>query len=545
MNDRDDNDLASSLSAYLEGYSTYARTAQARPQERVPVTSARRGRLLSSAIAGLVAVVIGVPVGVTLLFRSGGTRSSAGVVQGPAGVSDLQMFSPTSGWAWGGGSDILHTTVGVQQWTIVAPPVGQFNVIEVAWVNALSARLLASSGSATNVGTYQLVGWSTDDGGATWTQGQPFVALDETIQSIYSATDLDFVDGMHGWFFDTQDGTEGSPIFIFRTVDGGMHWAQVETTPAHGAAPAGALPVSCVKYGMAFADPTTGWVAGGCVDGGPFFDVSHDGGATWSPQALDCGAGCTINAPQFTSSLDGELVAAISTPMLFATTDGGRTWTQRAEPPATFVHFINADDGFALGLTGNTNPTAVVWATRDGGRSWHEAGRSAGSGASATGPDTDIDDIDFVNASLGWATPVDISTQPANSVATPKSAPYNFLWQTKDAGATWTLITPTFLRGSTVETGVVEGTLEAVGGVAPGTPRPLNGSITLRDPDGTVFMATAGSDGVFMVRVPIGTYTIIGRSPLIGSGGADCLSSGLVTVKTGAVIRVVVACSVK
>jgi len=500
---------------------------------------------MSSAVAVVVAVVIGVPLGVTLLLHSGGTRSVPGVVQGPAEVSDLHMFSPTSGWAWGGGSDILHTTVGVQQWTIVPPPVGRFNVIEVAWVDALSARILASSGSTQNVGTYQLVGWSTDDGGAKWTQGKSFTALDETAQSMYSAADLDFVDRAHGWFFDTQDGTEGSPIFIFRTVDGGMHWSRVETTPASGAAAPGALPVSCAKYGMAFADTTTGWVAGGCVNGGPFFEVTHDGGATWRPQSLDCGTGCAVNAPQFTSPLDGELVAANGTPMLFATTDGGRTWTQRAEPPATSVDFINADDGLALGLTGNNNPSsAVLWTTKDGGRSWQEARRTAGSEASATGPASDIDEIDFVNASLGWATPVDISSGPANSVATPNTAPFTF-WQTDDAGATWTLVTPSFLRGSTVATGVIQGTLEAVGGAAPGTPRPLRGSIRLRDSDGRIFTATVGSDGVFLVRVPIGTYAITGRSLLYDGGNVDCPSSGPATLTVGATIRVVVACQVR
>ena len=96
-----------------------------------------------------------------------------------------------------------------------------------------------------------------------------------------------------------------------------------------------------------------------------------------------------------------------------------------------------------------------------------------------------------------------------------------------------------------MDSGVVQGTLEAVGGAAPGTPRPLKGSVTLRDSDGTVFTATAGSDGVFLVRVPIGTYAITGRSPLYDSGNADCPSSGPVTVTVGATIRVVVACPEK
>jgi photosystem II stability/assembly factor-like uncharacterized protein len=545
MSDREDDDLASSLSAYLDGYATYPRTEQPQPRKRGPVSSIRHNRiLLSSAFAVLAAVVIGIPAGVTLLLRSGGTTSPAQFVQGPAYIGDLHMFSPTTGWAWGGGSDILHTTTGVQQWILVPPPVGRFNVIEVSWVNAQSARVLASSGSSQNVGTYQLVGWSTDDGGASWRQGQSFSALDETAQGIYSASDLSFVDPMHGWFFDTQDGAEGSPIFIFRTVDAGMHWSQVEMTPARGTAAAGALPVGCAKNGMTFLDSTTGWVVGACIGGGPFFDVTHDGGATWSPQPFDCTSGCSLDAPQFTSSLDGVLVAAVGIPVLFATTDGGRTWTRRADLPATFVHFINADVGFTLGLTGNDNPSAVVWNTHDGGRSWREAANTARSGTNAVGPTSDIDQIDFVNANLGWATPVDITSGGLNYTPTPNTAPFTF-WETKNAGVTWSLVTPRFLRSSTSGTGVVLGTLEAVGGVAPGAPRPLRGSITLRDAAGTAFTATAGSDGVFSFRVPTGSYTITGRSPLYDSGSVDCHSIEPVTVTAGATIRVVVACSEK
>jgi photosystem II stability/assembly factor-like uncharacterized protein len=540
--DRDD-DLRGPLTDYLSGYSTYPRDTQPLPQQRASVTSVRRKRLLSSAIAVVVALIIGVPVGVTLLLRSGGTNSPAGIVKGPGDVADLHMISRTTGWAWGGGSQILHTNVGVQQWTIVPPPVGRFNVIEVAWIDAQSARILASSGSAQFVGTYRLVGWSTNDGGATWTEGQPFTALDETTQSLYSATALEFVDRTHGWFFDTQDGTEGSPIFIYRTVDAGAHWEQVEMTPARGAAAAGALPVGCLKYGMSFVDAKTGWVAGGCVGGGPFFDVTHDGGTTWIPQSLDCGDGCSLTAPQFTSPLDGELVAAVAVPTLFVTTDGGLTWKQRGNVPTTFVDFINANTGFALALTDNVNPSPVMWTTDDGGRSWHEARRAAGSGAA--GPTSDVDEVDFVDASLGWVTPVGVTTfDPSNRIPTPTNTPFVFL-QTDDGGATWRSVVPAFVQ-SAPQSGLIDGTLEAVGGAAPGTPRPLSGSITLRNSDGRVFTATAGSGGVFTVRVPIGTYTVTGRSPLYDSGSANCYSGGPATVTgAGETIHVIVACSEK
>jgi hypothetical protein len=90
--------------------------------------------------------------------------------------------------------------------------------------------------------------------------------------------------------------------------------------------------------------------------------------------------------------------------------------------------------------------------------------------------------------------------------------------------------------------GRILGTLEAVGGPAPGTPRPLRGSITLRNSSGTAFTATAGSDGAFSVRIPPGPYTVIGRSPLYDSGIADCQPIEPVTVVAGTTIRVVVAC---
>ena len=539
MSDRN-NELASSLSGYLAGYATYPRTG---PQRTALEFARRRGHrtFMTAAIAAVVALVIAVPVEVTVLLRSGSLHSAAGSVAGPPYVGNLQMFTPTTGWAWGGGTATLHTDVGVQQWTVVPPPVGRLNIIEVAWVDAQSARILAASGSANLVGRDQLITWSTDDGGATWTEGQAFTALDETAQSLNAASDLDFIDQTHGWFFDTQEGTEGSPIFIFRTVDGGMHWSRVEMTPATGTAAPGALPVTCTKTGMTFVDATTGWVTGSCGGSGPFFDVTHDGGTTWSAQFINCPSQCTLNAPQFTSSLDGFLTAAVSVPYLFATTDGGRTWTQRADLPASFVLFINADDGFVLGLSGGEQLPAVVWSTNDGGRSWHAVTRTS----KAQGPDSDIDAIDFVSATLGWAVPVYIGTGLFTGTPTPNTTPFT-LWQTRDAGAAWNLVTPTFTRSRLPSRrGTVRGTLETVGGVAPGTPRPITGSITLRNSAGSVFTATAGSDGTFAVQVSPGIYTVTATSPFLGGGGVCDSFGGSVSVAAGATVTTVVACSIK
>jgi hypothetical protein len=90
--------------------------------------------------------------------------------------------------------------------------------------------------------------------------------------------------------------------------------------------------------------------------------------------------------------------------------------------------------------------------------------------------------------------------------------------------------------------GRIQGMLEAVGGPAPGTPRPLMGSITLRNSSGTAFTTTAGSDGAFSARIPPGTYTVIGRSPLYDSGSGDCRPIEPVTVVASTTTQVVVAC---
>jgi len=97
--------------------------------------------------------------------------------------------------------------------------------------------------------------------------------------------------------------------------------------------------------------------------------------------------------------------------------------------------------------------------------------------------------------------------------------------------------------------GVITGSLVAVGGVPPGLPRPLPGSITARNAGGTVYTTSAGSNGAFFLRVPPGSYTVVGRSPLYDGGRVDCLPTkvpiGPITVATRATVRVELACSVK
>src|ERR1700693_4313358 len=102
----------------------------------------RHRRLVASLIAAVAAVVVAVPVGVGVLLRTG---ASGGWSTSTPPVLALRMYGSTAGWAWGGGDEILHTISGVQHWTIVAPPIGRRAIVEVAWVNAETARILTTS----------------------------------------------------------------------------------------------------------------------------------------------------------------------------------------------------------------------------------------------------------------------------------------------------------------------------------------------------------------------------------------------------------------
>ncbi|MFI5287672.1 MAG: hypothetical protein ACHQ4F_15335 [Candidatus Dormibacteria bacterium] len=398
-----------------------------------------RRRLTTTLVAAAAAIVVAVPISAGVLLRAGVIGDSS---QPTMSVLDLKMFSATDGWAWSGGNDILHTTSGVQHWTVVPPPIGPKAIVEVAWVNAESARILATStGALNNVEqNYSLTAWMTDDGGATWTDGQPFTVLLETGQDPMTQSNLDFVDPLHGWFFDAQDGAVGAPMLIFRTVDGGIRWSQVEMTPATGTAPRGALPVGCGAYGITFLNTSTGWVAGQCSGLATLFDVTHDGGATWAPQAIDC-IQCLFYPPQFTSSRDGQMFGENGVGILFVTSDGGRTWTRRAEPTGNTPDFADASHGFTLGLTGNDNPSTVLWLTADGGATWSQATNGAihGDGPAETAQ------LDFITPRIGWAVSVWFGNRGLlTNGQTPYPTPPPTLWQTTEAGSTWTLVTPTF-----------------------------------------------------------------------------------------------------
>jgi photosystem II stability/assembly factor-like uncharacterized protein len=134
-----------------------------------------------------------------------------------------------------------------------------------------------------------------------------------------------------------------------------------------------------------FVNPAIGWAGGrnGCII------HTTDSGSTWEVQQTP--GNCWINSLYFHDATEGWAIGSHS---VLYTTNGGKQWVQRnigndSMLGGTKILFLNKNNG----LLYCSNPIRLDY-TEDGGQTWSD--RSA----SITGPD--INDIVFVNDSLGF-----------------------------------------------------------------------------------------------------------------------------------------------
>ncbi len=150
----------------------------------------------------------------------------------PNAIETLTMLTADTGWAQRSRDGaVMHTTRGVQHWLVATPqvPDGQ-RIVAVAFVSAVSARVLAAGGLSSNADaapvSMTFTSWATGDGGMHWSPGGSFRAVQDPGLSWQGA--LDFVNVDDGWFSVNQDDTDASlGMTLFRTVDGGVHWEVV------------------------------------------------------------------------------------------------------------------------------------------------------------------------------------------------------------------------------------------------------------------------------------------------------------------------------
>ena len=249
--------------------------------------------------------------------------------------------------------------------------------------------------------------------------------------------------------------------------------------------------------------PTTGWSS---TPTG--FSHTTDGGATWqsvrppqiNPATDDVRASYFLDADHawIAAVLSGAFVSGHVSMTVFATADGGRTWTAGgpvppgygtgsvpfAGPGGNVLDFLDARVGWLLTASDPGQQTVRLYGTTDGGRTWHlvvDAANSDGSALPTLGHGCFEAELQFVSANLGWISYDCIAPtqagQPGNE--SPASGPEMAV--TKDGGRSWQQVslprdstghslcsttTPTFYSsGQVIVSGVCYRPSQATGGV--------------------------------------------------------------------------------
>ena len=387
----------------------------------------------------------------TLASQTGATRKRTG----PIWLRSLQMTSATTGWALYDSKNpnsssavftlLARTTDGGRTWTDVTPGSGLSllatpdaeQVLDP--VNGEDAYLAVTGATEeSNNSLNTTVVFATTDGGRTWTRSA-------SLRAVSTVSQVSFADPRHGFLLlGGDDGAMGEDqVWLYRTSDGGRHWALAAASPAEtGAAvtaqhDSGRIPTECDKSGLDFPTATTGWIASTCGAGlTNALLVSRDGGTSWSDQSLPlpattcAGGACFVTGPQFVGEVGFVTVAPESgAPALLVTRDLGRTWQRIALPVGLEypqITFFSPTRGVLVAGGSQGSFQSTFFTTANGGQTWTPTPQ--GTNFTKIGVN-----IDFTSTrdGLAWTTGENSDPAPATSI-----------YQTANSGRTWHAFTP-------------------------------------------------------------------------------------------------------
>ncbi len=236
------------------------------------------------------------------------------------------------------GYHLLRSTDGGRTWVPTAP----FPAVIQATALAFPTRSHGWVVGDTIAGS---VIYTTADGAASW--------IAQTLPSGFNTFGpLGFGDSMHGWILGED---QNFNAVIVGTSDGGKHWLS-EAIPSR------------IGYlsAVAAVGSSNVWAVGSTTDGAAVVIASNTGGASWSTQPIPTGLQ-SLQQVTFVDTLHGWAVgndAAFNSAML-ATSDGGASWQRQPNAPANVreVSFASASVGWALG-------GQSLFATSNGGSTW-------------------------------------------------------------------------------------------------------------------------------------------------------------------------------
>jgi photosystem II stability/assembly factor-like uncharacterized protein len=244
--------------------------------------------------------VVGSSSGTAFAARTadGGASWALGALpDGLTALEDADFVDEDRGWAIGSGPGgdrqggaVVVTTDGGASWRRQALPVDA----------DLSAIDFADSlrGVIVGLGPAGPVIMTTANGGAGW----EVATLPEGMGPASAIRDVVLLG---------QQGFAVGDAGILATFDGGTTWEVRQ-----------AVSEDCCLAGVFFLDPDHGWAVGGGANGRVY--RTSNGGWTWEHQATV--SGTPFQAVSFGDGLHGFAVAR-QRPCLFATEDGGSTWT--------------------------------------------------------------------------------------------------------------------------------------------------------------------------------------------------------------------------
>ena len=340
----------------------------------------------------------------------------------------ITFQNSVDGWALADGA-IVRTVDGGATW-LNATPAGLTGI-------GFSDDLFVLDGDhawlqVPNADFYTGTLYRTVDGGLTWTSfADPF-----------GGAQIQFLDASTGRLMADRGAASGSQaVEFYQSGDGGATWTSVFHNDPAQSGSSDSLPLSGIKTGMIFLNASTGWVTGTRpVDGEIYLFVTHDGGASWSEQAVPLPAGFesyqyTAQEPVFFGT-DGLLPvnfymdSGVFEQVFFVTHDGGASWSGA---PGDADQAIATPGSYAF-----SDPThGLAW---DGGAVLFNAYALTPGNPGWRGTNTDLDLSERLTQLAYVAGPGDGHT--AWALTAPDDSNHSQLYRSTDDGASWTALIP-------------------------------------------------------------------------------------------------------